>query len=88
MDAWQYVLKEISLWSKVIDGKYGVQSGGWCLEKARGPYGVSPWRNIRNSWGNFFNFVSFRVGMVPAFAFGMMWCGEASLKITFLNLFR
>jgi hypothetical protein len=33
--------RETSLWRKVIDGKYGVQRGGWCLEEAQGPTGCA-----------------------------------------------
>jgi hypothetical protein len=59
---WRFGHEENSLWRQVIVMKYEIQRGGWCLEEARGPYRVSLWRNIRNGWGSFSNFVSYRVG--------------------------
>jgi hypothetical protein len=38
---WLHVQEETPLWRKVIDGKYGVQRGGWCLKETQGPYSVS-----------------------------------------------
>lgn len=64
----------------MIAGKYGFHRGGWFLVEARRPYGVCFWRNIRNVWEDFSNFVSFEVGMGAALAFGMMFGAEKLLS--------
>jgi hypothetical protein len=54
--------REMSKWRQVIVEEYEVQKRGWFSEEAREPYRVCLLRNIRNGWGNFSNFVSFKVG--------------------------
>jgi hypothetical protein len=71
----------------VIVEKYRVQSGGWCSEEARGPYGVCLWKNIRNGWWIFSYFVSFKVGDESRIRFWHdVWCGEEDLKLPFPEL--
>jgi hypothetical protein len=80
--------EETSIWRQVIVEKYGVQRGGWCSKEARGPYEVCLWRNIRNGWGNFSNFVSFKDGDGSYISFWHdIWCIEAALKSAFPLLY-
>jgi len=68
----------------VIELKYGLKRGGWCSEEARGPYGVSLWRNIRNGWGSFSNFLSYKVGDGSHISFWHdVWFGIEPLKHSF-----
>lgn len=54
---WRYAKERDALWSKVIDIKYGILWGGWCVYVVRGPYGVCLWKHIRDGWENFISFV-------------------------------
>jgi hypothetical protein len=81
---WRFGNEQDSLWRQVIVSKYGFQREGWCSEEARGPYGVSLWRNIRKNWGVFSNFASYKVGDgFPIHFWDDIWCGERALKSSF-----
>jgi len=67
----------------VIESKYSLKRGDWCSEEAQGPYGVSLWRNIRNGWGSFSNFLSYKVGDGSQISF---WHDEP-LKHSFSELY-
>jgi hypothetical protein len=85
---WRFLQEESSLWGQVIVEKYGVMSGGWCSEEAWESYGVCLWKNIRNEWGTFSNFVSFRVGNGSHIRFWLdVWCREVNLKSSFPELY-
>jgi hypothetical protein len=72
----------------VIEAKYRLKRRGWCLEEARCPYGVSLWRNIRNGWGSFSNFLSYKVGDCSHINFWHdVWCGIEPLKHSFSDLY-
>jgi hypothetical protein len=61
---------------------------GWCLEEARGPYGKSLWRNIRNGRGALSNFVSYKVGDGSLIhVWHDVLCGEEALKYSFLEFY-
>jgi hypothetical protein len=77
-----------SLWRQLIDSKYWLKRGGWCPEGARGPNGVSLWRNIINAWGSFSNFLSYKVGDGSHISFWHdIWCGKEPLKHSFPELY-
>jgi hypothetical protein len=85
---WRFGHEEHSLWRQVIDSKYGHKRGGWCSEKARGSYGVSLWRYIRNGWGSFSNFLSYKVGDGSHISFWHnVWCGIEPLRLSFPELY-
>ena len=68
--------------------KYGIQRRCWCWEEARGPYKVSLSRNIRNGWGSFSNFVSYKVGESSHIRFWYyLWCKEGALKYSFSEFY-
>jgi hypothetical protein len=68
--------------------KYRIQGGDWCSKEVQGPYGVSPGKNIRNSWGSFSNFESYRVGDASRIHFWHdEWCGEGALKYSFSEFY-
>jgi len=80
--------EEHSLWRQVIESKYGLKRGGWCSEEARGPSGVSLWRNIRKGWGSFSNFLSCKVGDGSHISFWHdVWCEIEPLKHSFPDLY-
>jgi hypothetical protein len=60
------------------------QERGLVFKGRRGPYGVSLWRNIKNDWRAFSNFVSYKVADGSRIRF---WhdtrCGEGALKSYF-----
>jgi hypothetical protein len=57
---------------------------GWCLEEARGTYGVSLWRYVRKNWRAFSNFVSYKVGDGLRIRFWHnIWCGDSARKSSF-----
>jgi len=59
--------------------KYEIQRGGWCSEEARGPYGMSLWRNIRI----FPTLFPIGLGTAPTFASGI----QGALKFLFLEFY-
>lgn len=71
-------------WRKVIVTKYEIQRRGWCLEETKGSYAVGLWWNVRNGWGNFSNYVSYKVGNGSHICFlQIFWCSEAALRLSF-----
>jgi hypothetical protein len=49
---------------------------------------VCVWRNIKNDWEYFSNFVSFKVGDGLHIRFWYdVWCGEAAIKFSFPELY-
>jgi len=73
-----------SLWRQVSIMKYEIHRGGWCSKEAQGPYGG----NIRNGWGSFSNFVSYKVGADSRICFWHdVWCGEGALKYSFSEFY-
>jgi hypothetical protein len=72
----------------VIESKYGLKRGGWCSKEARGPSGMSLWRNIRNGWGSFSSRLSYKVGDSSFISFWHdVWCGIEPLKLSFPELY-
>ncbi len=50
--------------------------------------GVSLWRNIRNGWGSFSNFLSYKVGDGSHISFWHnVWCGIEPLRLSFPELY-
>lgn len=74
-------------WRPVMDKKYVSQAGGWCSNVVTGSYGVS-WKHIKRASNAVSSFVSIKVfdGGRTRF-WHNIWCGERSLKETFLELF-
>jgi hypothetical protein len=75
---WRFGHEEHSLWRQEI----------WCSVETRGSYGVSLWRFIRNGWGTFSNFLSYKVGDGSLISFWHdVWCGIEPLKLSFPELY-
>ena len=74
-------------WRLVMDRKYVSEAGGWCSNVVSGSYGVS-WKHIKRASNAFSSFVSIKVfdGGQTRF-WHNIWCGERSLKETFMELF-
>jgi hypothetical protein len=69
--------------------KYGSMWVGWCFNEIFGSYGVGVWKHIRRGCGMFFRFVRFEVGDRDKVRFWHdVWCGNQTLKATFLVLFN
>jgi hypothetical protein len=68
---WRFALEREALWRQVIGLKYGSLWGDWCSRRGSGPYGVSLWKNIRNGWDRFSQFVRYKVGDGSSIQFWM-----------------
>ena len=60
------------IWRRVIAMKYGERKGGWCTRVCRRAHGCGLWRSISEGWESFAKHLSFVVGMVLVFFFGII----------------
>ena len=68
--------------------KYGEGKMGWSSTVCRRAYGCGLWRSISEGWESFSKHLSFVVGMVLVFFFGMIsGLGMFLLKFFILNYF-
>ena len=68
--------------------KFG-KEWGWSLKLRRGSQGCGLWQGIQKGWKSFSKFLYFDIGLGSRIRFWHdYWCGDQSLKGTFLNLFE
>ena len=73
----------------MIEVKYGCVGGGWCIRSVNGPYGVGLWKNISWGWPSFSYHILYDIGDGSSAKFWQdRWCGETSLAVNYLELFR
>ena len=78
-----------ALWRQVIDVKYGSEWGGWCTGPVNGPYGVGLWKYISWGWPSFSRHILYDIRDGSRVKFWQdQWCGETSLVVSYLELFR
>ena len=76
------------MWKQVINGKYGVEEGGWCSKVVRESYGIRLWKAIRKEWELLHNKVDFLVGSGQRVKFWKdKWCGDMALCTSYLALY-
>ena len=84
---WRYRTENEHLWRRVIEAKYGNESGV-CSRSVEGPYGVNFWKFIRRGWLTFSRFLQFDVGDGTKVKFLQdVWCDDCPLKVAFSELF-
>ena len=85
--SWRFLMIE-TLWRKVDCGKFGEESGGWCLRDFRGAYGICIWKEIRKEWDTIYYEVVFSFGNGRRLRFwNDVWRGEGALCHSFPSLF-
>jgi hypothetical protein len=84
---WRYAHEE-AWWRSVLVAKYGSMWGRWRSYVISEAHGVGLWKYICVGWRNFKWHFKFYPGVGSRISFWKdVWCGESSLKGTFLGLF-
>ena len=81
-------MKKVALWRQVIEVKYGCGWGGWCTRSVNGPYGVGLWKYISWGWPSFSRHILYDIRDGFRMKFWQDHCGETSLAVSYLKLFR
>jgi hypothetical protein len=86
--SWHYAYERKVWWRIIVDAKYGSNWGGWHFVDTVGPHGGGLWRYI-NGWRVFSSHTKFDPGDGFKIKFwDDVWCGEASLKEAFPDIYN
>ena len=86
--SWRFASERDPLWKWVIVGKYGQVEGGWCSKVVGEGHGVGVWKAIKGKWEMFKTRTKFTVGFGNRVKFWKdKWCGDSSLRESFLKLY-
>ena len=86
---WRFPLEQESIWSKVIQSKFGMHSNRWDAGVARRSTYQSPWGYIFSLYDEFWQLVRLKVGNGRRIRFWEdVWCDCQALSNLFVDLYR